>query len=67
VLPQAMSRMRLVMQHIEKPGPERVPLVVPCYGEIGHAYIQDALDRVDFADLFLLGIGYLHDNLRVAA
>lgn len=66
IVPQAVSRARLAMQHLDR-GQERVPLVVPCYGERGHAYIQSALDRVDFAGLFLLGIGYLHDNLRVAA
>jgi len=65
VVPQAISRQRLAMQHLD-PGQERVALIVPCYGERGQAYIQSALDRVDLASLFLLGIGYLHDNLRVA-
>jgi len=65
VVPQALSRQRLAMQHLD-PGQERVALIVPCYGEVGQAFIQNALDRVDLAGLFLLGIGYLHDNLRVA-
>lgn len=64
LLPQSNKRTRLCMQRVD---PQRgyaptQPLAPRCFGEIGDAYIDDALDSMRLDSLFLTALAYLAMN-----
>lgn len=64
LLPQQNKRTRLCMQRLaqEHGHAPMQPLAPRCFGDIGDAYIDDALDTMRLDSLFLTAVAYLAMN-----